>query len=442
MLTDKIRKTALARATAPDRLDTMVSVVSPLGWLSTLTLLLVVAGLLAWSMLASAPVKVTASGILLNDGEVVPVRARTDGVVEEVMAALGDRVEANTVLARIVNQPLADEIERARLVLADAERDLAAATGDFAAQKAALDEEFARERSQYDARMSNGRALVERQSATLAEQQALHAQGLTTNNNLRAAEAALEHARENLDRARAEMSAREVSRLSTLDAARLSMRAQERAVAEARLKLTELTRRHDATSLVRAPASGIVAEAASGKGDAVAANQPLFKLLPSQAASHRDIRLFAVLYVNPEGASRLRPGMDTEVIPSSVHIERDGYIRGQIVSVSALPATRASMMRRLENELLVASLTKDGPVSEVVVELDRDANTLSRFAWSTGRGPNFGIEAGTTASGRFVVDRKRLASFVFPRIDEVLPRLRRDQLEAPAGRLSALVPAR
>lgn len=442
MLADKIRKTALARATAPDRLDTMVSVVSPLGWLSTLTLFLIVAAFLVWSMLTSAPVKVSASGILLNDGEVLPVRTRADGIVAEVTVAVGERVEAQAVLARIANQALADDIERARLSLAGAERDLNAATDDFAAQKSALDEEFARERSQFDARMSHGRALVERQTATLAEQQALHSQGLTTNNNLRAAEAALEQARESIDRARAEMSAREVSRLATLDSARLAMRSHKRVVAEARLRLAELTRRHDSTSLVRAPASGIVAETTAGKGDAVAANQALFKLLPSQAASRREIRLFAVLYVTPEGASRLRPGMDTEVIPSSVHIERDGYIRGRIVSVSALPATRASMMRRLENEILVTSLTKDGPVNEVMVELDRDGTTPSRFAWSTGRGPNFGIETGTTAAGRFVVDRKRLASFVFPRIDEFLPRLHRDQLEAPAGRLSALAPAR
>ena len=50
-------------------------------------------------------------------------------------------------------------------------------------------------------------------------------------------------------------------------------------------------------------------------------------------------------------------------------------MRGKVVFVAEYPATAAAVMRNIQNEQLVQTLTGQGPVTEVRVALERDART-------------------------------------------------------------------
>ena len=58
-------------------------------------------------------------------------------------------------------------------------------------------------------------------------------------------------------------------------------------------------------------------------------------------------------------------------------------------------------------------VSKDGPVDEVAVQLDRDPSTPSGFQWSS-HGPPFALSAGTLTSADVVLGEQRPLGLVLP----------------------------
>jgi HlyD family secretion protein len=114
--------------------------------------------------------------------------------------------------------------------------------------------------------------------------------------------------------------------------------------------------------------------------------------------------------------------MIVEIIPSTVRVERFGYIYGRVVNVSVIPATREGMMRTLKNSSMVDKLTANGPPFEVTVSLD-PAATPSGYRWSTGRGPEIDITNGTLIDGRVLVSTIPIIALAIPEAERVLRRL-------------------
>lgn len=126
-----------------------------------------------------------------------------------------------------------------------------------------------------------------------------------------------------------------------------------------------------------------------------------------------DATLDLLLYLAPTEGKQVEPGMVVAVSPSTVPREEFGTIRGRIVHVSEYPKTRAGMLRDLQNEQLVDSLSSEGAPIEVWVELET-ADTPSGFEWSSGRGPNEPVTSGTLARARVTTRELRPISLVFP----------------------------
>src|SRR5262249_38006282 len=84
-----------------ERLDERVRVVSPRLWLGLLAGLLVVAGVLVWSIVTTTPVEVQGRGVVQGPGGLERVQAAVSGEVTQVSVTSGQRVRAGDVLARI-----------------------------------------------------------------------------------------------------------------------------------------------------------------------------------------------------------------------------------------------------------------------------------------------------------------------------------------------------
>ncbi|MFP4324258.1 MAG: hypothetical protein ACLFTK_17515 [Anaerolineales bacterium] len=68
MQPDRIfRQNALERMQSPERLDTLMHVTQPLGWLSLATIAVIFAGLITWSVVARIPTTVQAEGALQTE---------------------------------------------------------------------------------------------------------------------------------------------------------------------------------------------------------------------------------------------------------------------------------------------------------------------------------------------------------------------------------------
>ena len=112
----------------------------------------------------------------------------------------------------------------------------------------------------------------------------------------------------------------------------------------------------------------------------------------------------------------IKPGMEVQISPSTVRKEEYGYMLGDVKEVSKFSASRQGMLRVLVNEELVSEflgITGAGPIAVQVV-LRRNPDTVSGFQWSSGRGPEVEINAGTLCDGLITVRKQRPIALLIP----------------------------
>lgn len=139
------------------------------------------------------------------------------------------------------------------------------------------------------------------------------------------------------------------------------------------------------------PRSGRVLDVAVAVGDAV---EPATALVTLESP---DGPLRAILYCPAVEASRIRPGMEVQVLGGSP--SPGGLGRGQVERVGRFPATRAAVARRLKSEAWADSFLRLGPVVEVVVAL---------------AAPPAQVSSGTPCRAKITVHRQRPIELLLP----------------------------
>ncbi len=427
MLTDKIRKSALKKARSPEQLDAMLTVVPSFGWLAFLLLAGSVLAFLVWALVATAPVKVDGKGILLTDGDIIAARAQGAGILVAQPVRVGEQAQRGDLLARLENFKMQEGVRQAEAALLRSENMLGQVRQVHLKFETSLKVELADAEAYHQDRASNLRDRIVRLVKLRKERQALFDKGLIIEQKLLETLQALESARQSLSAAQFDFSTTRAQVLADIHTSQTNVTAHENQTLMDRERLRELQADYRRIVEIRAAATGIVTESTKSIGDQVSANEVLFEILPNagpaSGGQFEAPALLAVLYVEASQAARLEPGAAVQVVPASVELERDGFIHGRIIEVSILPTTRAQLLKRLQNQQLVTALSANGPVREVLVNLERDPGTASGLSWSTREGPRLVIHPGTLTEASFVVDRKRIASFVFPKLDEILPAL-------------------
>jgi multidrug efflux pump subunit AcrA (membrane-fusion protein) len=96
------RRAALERLSTPDRLDELIEVTPPHGWLALVALVGVLAAFAAWAVYGSVPAVVRGEGMLIREGSLRTVDATVAGDVDALFVTLGDDVQPGQPVARIV----------------------------------------------------------------------------------------------------------------------------------------------------------------------------------------------------------------------------------------------------------------------------------------------------------------------------------------------------
>jgi HlyD family secretion protein len=156
--------------------------------------------------------------------------------------------------------------------------------------------------------------------------------------------------------------------------------------------------------------SGRMLELTVHAGQVLQVGQRLGSVAVEEPAS----KLVGLLYLPIKAGKKVAPGMTVQVAPDTVARERFGSILGTVTAVSAFPVTREGMARLLGNADLVAALANQGPTLEVTTELTRDAATVSGYRWSSSAGPALRLTAGTTMTGRVVVEQRTPITYLLP----------------------------
>lgn len=410
------RTKALAKVSNPDQLDQALQIIRPAHWLGFSFVLIVVLSALTWSAIATAPVKVSGPGVLLSAGGVMGVTTEGSGRLTQWLVQVGDRVTAGQQIALLQDLQRLADVERAEAAAREARTMYEMLEKEFAIQNQAADDLKNRTTLATEERINSLQAL----GATLRRRQdgeaRLFKEGMVSGVELYDTETRLADIDNEIASARNRLAQLEIDqqrerdqRNDQLADQRIKMRTLER---EAKDK-----RQADARQrVVTADAAGTIATLNMDIGNLAQPGQQVATLIVENADT---TNLDAFNYMPAADGKKIEAGMEAQVSPSTVKPELDGYLVGVVKRVSPLPENRASLMRRLGNEVLVNQLLQGGAPIEVQIDLQPDSKTPSGYAWTSGDGPNLQLQPGTMAQSAVVVDRIHLISLLLPAMQYV-----------------------
>ena len=102
MNNDKIfNPQALEKLRSPDKLDTMIRITGPVGWMGLAAVAVLCFAIVLWSIFGSFTEKAEGQGLLLDSAGVVTVTHAASGKVAEIFILPGDRVRKGELIGRL-----------------------------------------------------------------------------------------------------------------------------------------------------------------------------------------------------------------------------------------------------------------------------------------------------------------------------------------------------
>jgi len=124
--------------------------------------------------------------------------------------------------------------------------------------------------------------------------------------------------------------------------------------------------------------------------------------------------LQGVFYVPAGEGKHIKNGHLVRITPSTVKAEEFGFMLGEVASISTYPITPQGMEETLKNPALAQEFAGEGSPLEVNADLQSSTENFSGYQWSSGRGPEIGIQGGTKCTVSIVVEKRRPISYVLP----------------------------
>ncbi|MCP3943145.1 MAG: NHLP bacteriocin system secretion protein [Desulfobacteraceae bacterium] len=134
--------------------------------------------------------------------------------------------------------------------------------------------------------------------------------------------------------------------------------------------------------------------------------------IESDRGRNNPLSVFAFFHLRD--GKKLRHGMKIKIVPSTIKVEEQGYMLGSIHQISRFPASQKGMFRVLQNQMLVASFTAQGPPIAVIAELLPDPAEPNRYQWSSGKGADITMESGTLCTVSVIISRQAPIRLVLP----------------------------
>ena len=140
------------------------------------------------------------------------------------------------------------------------------------------------------------------------------------------------------------------------------------------------------------------------------------------------------MFVPAGEGKKIDAGNLVEIMPATVKREEHGFIKGRVVAVSELPATRLAMEAALQHSDLVDTFVKryaPGALLRVHVKLDENPTAAvaqvrpgetrgNGFVWSSSSGAKQPLKTGTMCEAAIIVEQQRLITLMLPWMKTIL----------------------
>jgi HlyD family secretion protein len=394
------RKSALDKLASPERLDVLMEVTSPKGWMALATIAAVLVAFIIWGIFGSIPERIDGVGMLIRGGGLRQLRASGDGTLVSLKVKLNDDVKENEVVGEMSQIGTAEEVKAAQQRLQQATQEYQTSKAEDEATIAGIEANIAGQRADLQ------RAIAERTRITqdVARLNEALSKGLVTRNRVDQANRDLLSINANITGLNAQVN----NAQAQIRAQQQRIRAKLDAVDAAKAELERMSNTASAVSQLTSTVAGRVVEIKKRVGDRVSNGEVVATIEPPSAT------LEPVVYVNSSTGKRIKAHMETQISPSTVRREEYGFMKGEIVTVGDYPVTPEAVQATVANQALAQELISGGSKIEVRVALKPDSGTPSGYAWSSSAGPPFRVEGGTRVVVSVVVERKAPISYVLP----------------------------
>jgi len=401
------RQVTLERLSTPERLDALMEVTTPRGWLVLLALVLAVLAAIAWGVFGAVPETVSGRGLMVKRAGLHNVESPAAGVVRDFRLAVGDTVYPDQVLGRLVQPELENSLRQARERLTEAlsNRDVTRGLLDRDAQLERAS--IAQQRRKAEQAIESARARIAFLEETLRAHEELLRTGLMTREAHAVTVQQRAEARGAVAGAESELKELAAREASIETRASRSVQTLEQVAADARRQIEMLESQLRGTATIKSPHAGRVLELLTGDGAFVQAAQPLVTL------ERTDAPLTGLTFIGSE-AKQVGPGMRVQMSPSGVAWEEYGFLLGRVTSVSESPLSPTAMNVLLHNDSLVRDFTSRGPAYVVAVDLELDRATPSGFRWTSHGGPDLKLGGGTLFDAKVTLRERRPIALMIP----------------------------
>ena len=405
------RKAALEKLSTPEKLDQLIKVTSPKGWIALLTIAIALSTGIAWSFFGNVKTKLNVVGVLLG-GEIHEVVATSQGQLISLNVNIGDKINEGDVIASIEQPELFQQIEEVKASLKEREFDLQQLLS-YGNQDTRLQGQLVQQqRSTIDLQTQTANKNLEFLRNQLATEKDLLRQGLITNSQVVNTQQQIEGAKNSIESLKGQMVQTSSQKLNIGFDLQQRININKQRIAENERRLKHLQERYDIQTNIRSSYGGEVLEVLTDAGVIVSQGTPLFKLKNQNQIAGNKLR--GVLYIPSQDGKKIKEGMEALVVPSTVQPQEYGFMKGKITYVSDFPITQKGMMMTVKNDQLVQGLLQRGALFEVYVEFETDDNAFSGFKWTSAKGPQIAINEGTSCMGKITVKSEAPATMVVP----------------------------
>jgi HlyD family secretion protein len=371
------RKAALEKLSSPERLDVMMQVTAPAAWLALAALGAVLLIVLVWGIFGSISIKVRGKGMLMAEQGLQKVTSAGSGQIEEVLVRERQQIRAGQAVARIDTSQLEKEALAQEETLEDALR----------AQEV---------HDQGDSlRLRDLNSKLADDTRRLSDLERMFREGDVSRNEVNQVRTSVIETRQAI---------RDVQE-SILD--------RQNRTDDARRKLEVLKSQLAAQGRVISPFDGYVIAVSAKRGAMLSPGEEIVSVEPEG-----DVE--AVIYVPAGEGNKVHENFTAQISPGGVRVEEWGFLKGEVVWVSDYPVSRQEAVSDLVDEQLAADFLGKSPKVEVRIRLIPDSTTASGYTWTSSKGPNVQIRAGTVCSGNVTVEKKKPISYVIPIIKKSL----------------------
>jgi HlyD family secretion protein len=416
-----------------EQLDTLARVTSIHAWVILVTLFLVCVAAVTFATIYTVPIKVSGEGILLIEKDALTqIRAAATGRLLTLKVKPGDAVAPGDEIGRISQDELVDAIYEAESKLADLKREdhelLALEQKEQETQGAAIAKLKEAVSAAHESSAEKLKLARKMSSAT----DKLRSMNHVNDTELLESRDKLYDIQDDLNKGQSQLAEIELDAIKSENGRQRARLEREHRIREKDTKLKLDREKLVRTARIVSHVQGSVAEVLSARDELVKEGAPVVLVHAPRSEQETEgpgAAYEAVVFVPAGEGKKVEIGHAVEVSPATVKREEHGFIRGRVVGVSELPATRLAMDAALAHPELVDTFLKryaPGVLLRVQIKLEERAAADSgaparrgiaranRFRWSSASGPEQALKTGTMCQAAIIVKKRRLINLILP----------------------------